>query len=306
MDRREAVRTLALGTASLLTAPGLLLSRKSQAQEAAAGAWPDLVAVRNGEPEVMVDRALEALGGIGRFVARDATVVIKPNIAWAREPETGANTHPGLVKRLVELCYQAGARKVYVFDHTVGPNGDCYGKSGIEAAARAAGAVVVPGDNEGHYQAVEIPQGVRLKSTQVHELLLSGAVLVNVPVLKHHGGSRATIAMKNLMGVVWDRQAYHRLGLHQCIADFCLYRRPELNIVDAYRVTTANGPQRARPEDVETRKMLLASADIVAVDAAALRLLNATPQEAEHVALAGSMKLGRLDLDALNIRRIAL
>jgi uncharacterized protein (DUF362 family) len=306
MDRRDAVKTLALGTVSLVTAPTLLLSRKSQAQEAAAGTLPDLVAVRNGEPDVMLDKALEALGGIARFVARDATVVVKPNIGWPREPETGANTHPALVKRLVELCLNAGAKKVYVFDHTVSGSAECYGKSGIKAAAEAAGAVVAPGDNQGHYQQVDIPQGRRLKSAQVHELALSADVLINVPVLKHHAGSRATIAMKNLMGVIWDRQAYHKLGLQQCIADFCLCRRPQLNIVDAYRVTLANGPQRARPEDVETRKMLLASTDIVAVDAAAVRVLNATPQEAEHIALAAGMELGRMDVDALNIRRIVL
>jgi uncharacterized protein (DUF362 family) len=283
-----------------------LVSRKSQAQEAAVVAFPDLVAVRNGEPEAMLDQAIEALGGMGRFVAKDATVVVKPNIGWAREPETGANTNPALVKRLVELCRNAGAKKVYVFDHTVSASAECYGKSGIKAAAESAGAVVAPGDNVGHYQQVDIPQGVRLTSAQVHELLLSADVLINVPVLKHHAGSRATGAMKNLMGVVWDRQAYHKLGLQQCIADFCLYRRPHLNIVDAYRVTMANGPQRARPEDVETKRMLLASTDIVAVDAAAVRLLNATPQEAEHIALAAGMKLGRMDVDALNIRRIVL
>jgi uncharacterized protein (DUF362 family) len=305
MQRRDALRSIALGAATFVTGPTLLLSRKSRAEEAPV-APPDLVAVRNGEPEMMLEKALAALGGMGRFVAKGATVVVKPNIGWAREPETGANTNPGLVKRLVELCLNAGAKKVYVLDHTVSSSAECYGKSGIKAAAEAAGAIVVPGDDVAHYQTVEIPNGVRLKSAQVHELVLSSDVLINVPVLKHHAGSRATGALKNLMGVVWDRQAYHKLGLHQCIADFCLYRKPQLNIVDAYRVTLANGPQRARPEDVETRKMLLASTDIVAVDAAAVRLLNGTAQEAEHIALAAGLKIGRMDLEALNIQRIAL
>lgn len=305
MQRRDALRSIALGTVSLMTGPTLLLSRKSRAEDV-PGTLPDLVAVRNGEADVMLDKAIAALGGMGRFVAKGATVVVKPNIGWAREPETGANTNPGLVKRLVELCLIAGAKKVYVFDHTVSSSAECYGKSGIKVAAEAAGAVVVPGDDVKHYQAVEIPGGVRLKSAQVHELVLSADVLINVPVLKHHSGSRATGALKNLMGVVWDRQAYHKQGLHQCIADFCLYRKPQLNIIDAYRVTLANGPQRARPEDVETKRMLLASTDIVAVDTAAMRLLNATPQEAEHVALAAGLKIGRMDIDALSIQRIVL
>lgn len=305
MKRRDALKSIALGTVSLVTGPTLLLSRKSQAAEAAP-AVPDLVAVRNGEPDLLLDQAIEALGGMGRFVPKDATVVVKPNIGWAREPETGADTNPLLVKRVVELCLNAGAKKVYVFDHSVSAGPECYSKSGIEAAAKAGGAVVAPADNPRYYQSVDIPGGVRLKSAQVHELFLSDAVLINVPVLKHHSGSRLTAALKNLMGVVWDRQAYHKQGLHQCIADFCLYRKPHLNLIDAYRVTLANGPQRARPEDVRTMKMLLASTDIVAADAAAARLLNTTPQETEHIALAGALKVGRTDVDALNIRRIVL
>jgi len=46
---------------------------------------PDLVAVRDGEPDAMLDQAIAALGGMGRFVPKDATVVVKPNMGWARE-----------------------------------------------------------------------------------------------------------------------------------------------------------------------------------------------------------------------------
>ncbi|MBN2452555.1 MAG: DUF362 domain-containing protein [Lentisphaeria bacterium] len=305
MQRRQALKALAGGSAAIVAGPHLLLGRKASAQDAPA-ALPDLVAVRNGEPAAMVDKALEALGGIGRFVPKGASVVVKPNIGWAREPETGADTNPELVKRIVELCLNAGAAKVYVFDHSVSPGRACYEKSGIEAAAKAAGAIVVPGDDPKHYQKVEIPNAKTLATVDVHELVLGSDVLINVPVLKHHMGSKATVAMKNLMGVVWDRRAYHKQGLHPCIAEFCLFCKPALNIVDAYRVTVANGPQRARPEDVQTQKMLLASTDIVAVDAAAVRVLGTTPQEANHIAMAADLKIGRLDLDNLDIRRVAL
>ena len=78
----------------------------------------DLVAVRDGEPDLMLDKALEALGGIQKFVKKGQTVVIKPNIGWDVEPEKAANTNPLLIKRLVTHCITAGAKEVYVFDNT--------------------------------------------------------------------------------------------------------------------------------------------------------------------------------------------
>jgi len=306
MRRRDFILNGAFTGASAIAAPNLLLASKTLTAPPKS-AFADLVAVRNGEPGLMFDKAMDALGGMKRFVAKGQTVVVKPNIGWPREPETGANTNPDLVKRVVEHCVGAGARKVYVLDHGVGPrNAVCYEKSGIGAAAKEGGGVATPAGDEKYYQPVEIAQAVRLKTTKVHELILECDVLVNVPVLKHHKGSRATIAMKNLMGVVWDRVAYHRQGLQECISDFCLYKTPQLNVVDAYRVTMANGPQRARPEDVLTKKMLLVSTDVVAVDAAAVKILGATAEEAQHIALGHRKKIGNMDLGELNIQRIAL
>ena len=79
-----------------------------------AGAY-DLVAVKGGEPDAMFDKAIESLGGIGKFVKKGQRVVVKPNIGWDTTPERGANTNPLLVKRIVEHCIRAGAKEVIVF-----------------------------------------------------------------------------------------------------------------------------------------------------------------------------------------------
>jgi len=108
------------------------------------------------------------------------------------------------------------------------------------------------------------------------------------------------------MGVVWDRGFYHKQGLHECIAEFCLYRKPDLNIVDAYRVTMANGPHHAKPEDVKTRQALILSRDIVAADAAAAKLFGSEPADTKHIKMAHDLGIGTLDLDKLNIKKIAV
>ncbi len=267
---------------------------------------PDLVAVRNGEPDVMFDKAIEAIGGISSVVKKGQVVVVKPNIALDRPPETGADTNPLLVKRVVEHCVTAGAKKVYVFDHTCNNPQKAYQTSQIKAAAESAGGVVVFANDQKDYQEVSIAKAVTLKTAMVHKLIINCDVFINVPVLKHHAGAGLTIAMKNLMGAVWDRGFYHKSGLHECIAEFCLYRKPDLNIVDAYRVTMANGPQRARAEDIKIRKALLLSKDIVAVDAAAAKLFGSEPAQTRYIQLAGDMGIGTMDLEKLNIKKITI
>ena len=305
LNRREFFKKSLGAGAAFLGASMLGGTRFAWADDTAI-AFPDLVAVRNGLPELMFEKAIAAMGGMERYVKKGQTVVVKPNIGWARGPETGANTNPALVKRIVEYCYKAGAEKVYVFDNTCNDWRKCYDLSQIEKYAKEAGATVAPGHDERYYQEVEIEGAKVLKKTKVHELILESDVFINVPILKDHGGAGITVAMKNLMGVVWDRGFYHGRGLQECISDFCLYRQPDLNIVDAYLVTMDNGPQRARPEDLSLKKSLLISEDIVAVDAAAAKIFGVEPEKIDHIKLAYEKKIGNIDLSELNIKRISL
>lgn len=266
----------------------------------------DLVAIKGGEPDSMFDEAIKSLGGMKKFVKPNQSVVIKPNIGWDTSPERAANTNPKLVSQIVKHCFDAGAKDVYVFDHTCDNWTSCYTNSGIEKAAKDAGAKVVTGNSERYYQKVTVPNGKRLQETTVHELILDTDVFINVPVLKNHGGAGLTISMKNLMGVVWDRRFWHRNDLHQCIADFPTFKRPDLNIVDAYYVMKKNGPRGVSEADILTLKSQIISTDIVAADAAAAKLFGIEPKEIEYIKIADEMKIGKMDLSKLNINRIIL
>jgi uncharacterized protein (DUF362 family) len=305
MSRRDFLKS---GAALGAVAAGGFLFAKTRpvlAQQSGTAA-PDLVAVRNGGPAEMFDRGIAAYGGMQRFVHRGDTVVVKPNMAWNREPELAANTNPHLVGRIVEHCFEAGARKVYVFDHTLSYWKSTYNSSGIGPAAKEAGANVIPANANRYYEKVRVPGGKTLKEVEVHELVLDCDVFINVPVLKDHSSTRLTMAMKNLMGVVWDRSWYHLHGLHQCIADFCHVRKPDLNILDAYRVMLRGGPGYADRDDIQLRKNLLLSTDIVAVDAAGARIHENNPQNVGYITDAYQMNLGNMYLDQLNIEKIVL
>lgn len=264
----------------------------------------DLVAVKDGEPDKMFDKAIEAMGGMKKFVKPGQKVVVKPNIGWDVIPEKAADTNPKLVKRIIEHCFRAGAKKVYVFDHTCDEWKECYKNSGIEKAAKDAGATVAPANTENYFHPVDIPKGKKLKHAKEHELILESDVFINVPILKNHGSARLTVAMKNLMGIIWDRKFWHRNNLSQCIADFVSYRKPDLNIVDAYRVMLRNGPRGVSRADVSTMKYLILSDDIVAADASAAKIFGTSAEKVPHIKIAGESGYGQINLKNLEIARL--
>lgn len=306
MKRRDFLKKstgagLAAGAAISFGHHGRLWSNKGER------AKYDMVAVMGGNPDAMFDIGIQELGGLSTFIQKGQKVLVKPNIGWDVIPELAANTNPLLVKRIIEHCFRAGAKEVYVFDHTCDNWINCYKNSGIERAAKDAGAKVVSGSSEKYYQEIEIPGGIRLKSAKVHELLLETDVFLNIPILKHHSSTRMTGALKNMMGVVWDRGYWHSNDLNQCIADYALFeKKPDLNIIDCYNVMVKNGPQGVSKEDVVQMRSLILTTDWVAGDTASSKMLNLQTEKIEYIPMAHKLGVGNMNLESLNIRRIKM
>lgn len=262
-----------------------------------------LAAIKGAEPDVMFDDAIKALGGMSKFVKKGQTVIVKPNIGWDVSPERAGNTNPLLINRIIKRCFEAGAKDVYVFDHTCDNWNKCYSNSGIERAVKDAKGKIVSGASESYYQDVTIKQGKKLKNAKVHELILQSDVFINVPILKHHSSTDLTIGMKNLMGVVWDRGYWHSNNLHQCISDYSSFRKPDLTVVDAYYVMKKNGPRGISKDDIVTMKSQIVSTDMLAADAAAAKLFGVDPEKIGYLKIANDMKLGSINLDKLSIYR---
>jgi uncharacterized protein (DUF362 family) len=307
MKRRDFIRnSVGIGVA---TGAALSFGRVGQlvAAEPDAMQLPyDMVAIKGGEAAEMFDKGIASLGGMKQFVKANQTVVIKPNIGWDSAPERAANTNPQLVARIVEHCKRAGAKTVYVFDNTCAEGVRCYKMSGIEDAVKKAGGTMVSGRAESYYQAVTLSKSKRLKNARVHELILESDVFINVPILKNHGGSTLSVAMKNMMGVVWDREYWHSNDLHQCIADFAAYRQPDLNVVDAYRVMKRNGPRGVSVADVATMKYQMIGKDIVAIDTASAKVFGIDPKQVKHIGLAEQLGVGTTNIDSLKVNRITM
>jgi uncharacterized protein (DUF362 family) len=261
----------------------------------------------NADPGEITRRAIAAIGGIERFVKKGADVIVKPNVCTAYYPfEYAATTNPQVVAAIVQLCLGAGAKRVRVMDFPFGGTAQAsYDKSGIAASVKTAGGVIEAMSSM-RYRDVEIPQGKRLKQWKVYGDILDADVVINVPIAKDHSSARLTLGMKNLMGVVLDRNGMHSRGLHQSIADINTVVRPQLTVVDAIRILTDNGPTGGNLNDVKKLDTIIASADVVAADAFATTLFNLKPADIDYIRFGAEMGLGKMDLNALKIEQVTV
>jgi uncharacterized protein (DUF362 family) len=251
----------------------------------------------------LVARVLEPLGGISAFVKTGDNVVIKPNMSWDRNPDQAANTHPLVVKAIVEQSLNAGAKKVMVFDRTCNEERRCYVNSGIQQAMETIKdkrlAYYHPDTRK--FVPVDIERGKAVNRLEIYRDALDADTYINVPVAKHHSLIKLTLGMKNSMGVLGGNRGNMHQNLGQKLADLATVIRPKLTLIDATRILLRNGPQGGSLDDVKILDTLVASADPVACDAYATTLFNMQPDEIASTVAAYKMGLGEMHLDRMQI-----
>jgi uncharacterized protein (DUF362 family) len=266
--------------------------------------YPDIAVVRAGEPEDLVRKAIDALGGMKRFVKKGDNVIIKPNIGPAmRSYEYAATTNPWVLAAIVKMCLESGAGRVRVMDKPFSGTAESgFANSGIrEQVEKAGGEIEIM--SRFKFAATDIPQGRDIKKWEIYEDILKADVLINVPIAKQHNSSRLTLGMKNLMGTINSAQMFHT-NIHQRIADLASRVKPTLTIIDAVRILVANGPTGGNLNDVRKLDTIIASTDIVATDSYATSLFGLKAEDIAHIKIAADMGIGRSDLSKLNIKEI--
>jgi uncharacterized protein (DUF362 family) len=274
-------------------------------QVPADAALPEMAVVQGDDPARLARRAIQELGGMHRFVSRGDVVVIKPNAAWDRTPEQAANTNPLVVAEICRLCLEAGARRAIVTDVSINDARSCFARSGIAAAARAAGAeVVLPEDRL--FREVDL-RGQVLHSWPVLEPFLSADKMINVPIAKHHSLTGATLGMKNWYGILGGpRQRLHQ-QIHESLVDLADFMRPTLTLIDAFRVLLRNGPSGGNPADVALQKTVIAGTDPVMLDACAAKAYwDLDWHTLRYLKLAAERRLGALSFETARTRFVAL
>jgi len=268
-------------------------------------ALPDMAVIHGGEPRQLVQRALEELGGIQRFISRADIVVVKPNIGWDRTPEQAANTNPELVAEVVRQCLTAGAQKVIVTDVSCNDPRRCFKRSGIADAARAEGAEILLPD-PAKFKQVDLG-GDLLQDWPVFQPFLEADKIINLPIAKHHSLTGTTLGMKNWYGILGGQR--HRLHqkIHESLVDLADFVRPTLTLIDSYRVLLRNGPTGGNLEDVLLKKTLVAGTDPVALDAyVAKAYWNLDPPALPYLKMAADRGLGSPQFENVHSKTVTL
>ncbi len=273
---------------------------------ASASGKKGLVVVRGGEPDALVRRAIEAMGGMGAFVKKGADVIIKPNICVSYHSyEYAATTNPWVVGSLVKMAYEAGAKRVRVMDYPFGGGPEeAYAISGIADQVKAAGGTMEVMSSL-KFKQTKIPKGKSIQEWSIYEDILKADVVINVPIAKNHSLAVLTLGMKNLMGVILDRDSIH-YDMGQKLADLTSVIRPTLTVVDAVRILTANGPTGGSLDDVKKLDTLIVSKDIVAADTYAASLFGYKPEDFDYIVAGAAMGLGTSDLSKIGVEEINL
>jgi uncharacterized protein (DUF362 family) len=306
IDRRDFLKTSVLAGAGLGT--GLLSSASLSATPLPAltiAHYKSSPTEADGiaeEARRLTRQAVEALGGMSRFVSKGNVVWVKPDIGWDRRPEQAATTNPDVVATLVEMCYQTGAKKVLVSDNPCNPARLSFPRSGIQQAAEKAGAEVMFLD-ERKFRKMSI-NGKVLREWQVYQDVVEADRLINVPIAKNHNLCLATLGMKNLMGVLGGPRNRLHQDLGGALADLAAFLKPRLVVLDAIRVLTANGPVGGNLADVKRKDTVVAGVDQVAVDALGATLLGYKPASIGYIAEGNARGLGVIDFRSLATKQI--
>ncbi len=263
--------------------------------------YPEVVQMHGVDPEQTLTRAMEHLGGISRFISRGDRVAIKPNIGWDRVPKHAANTNPGLVAAMVNLCIKAGAEEVIVTDASCNDANRAYNRSGIGQMAYNAGArVLLP--REDRFREMVL-QGRLLTKWPVYTPLVFADKVINMGICKHHNLTRVTACMKNWYGLLGGQRNLLHQDIHTSIYDLANFMRPTLTVLDAFRVLLRNGPQGGSFSDTAMRNILVVGTDQVAIDGIAASILGSDPLEIGYLKMANGV-LGQVDLNKIRFKEV--
>jgi uncharacterized protein (DUF362 family) len=263
----------------------------------------DLVVAKGEDPYKITVQAVKAMGGMGKFVKKGSVVLIKPNIAWDRNVKQAANTNPDVVAALIDLSYEAGAKRVNVFDASCNNAKRCYANSGIEQKAKEHKAnIFFP--SSWNVAKAKFSYESPMENWPIYREALECDTFINAPILKHHGLTGLTISMKNLMGICSGNRGMIHYNIGRKLVDITDFIKPDLTVIDAYRVLLRHGPQGGDLEDVALKNTVIIGTDPALSDAFACTIMDVDPLSISYIKEASKRGFGSVDLKKADILHI--
>jgi uncharacterized protein (DUF362 family) len=264
----------------------------------------DLVVVKGDDPYKITVKAIESLGGMDKFVKKGAIVGIKPNIGWNRTPEQAANTNPQVVAALIDMCLKSGAKRVNVFDNTCDNANECYTNSGIAEIIDNRKNTKLFTLDDWNVVKAKFSYKSSMQGWDIYRDAIDCDVFINVPILKDHGLTKLTLSMKNLMGVCGGSRGLMHFNIGPKLVDITDFIKPDLTVIDAYRVLLRNGPSGGDIKDVELKKTVIAGTDPSLADTYAASFMNIDPMTIPNIKEAAKRGFGITDITKANILKV--
>jgi len=258
--------------------------------------------------DALVRGAVDAIGGISRFIQRGDVVVVKPNVAFDRAPPLGATSNPAVVSALIRLLISAGASEVRVCDNPIESPESCFVRSGIQRASVEAGARVylpVPSD----FEDLHTPGATWIETWPFFWRPFQGAdKVIGVAPVKDHNLCRASMTTKNWYGLLGGRRNQFHQDIHGIISDLALMLKPTFVLLDGTRVLMRSGPTGGSLSDVKETGTVVASTDSLAADAWGWQALLERGDEAlpDYFRQAAERGLGVPDWRSLRVKEVQL
>ncbi len=246
----------------------------------------------------IVKRGLAELG-IGRTRVRGKSILLKPNLVEPYQGSPHINTHPLFIAAVVEAFRSLDARDVFIAE---GPGHVRDARLAVEQAGLADILKQLKVEfidlNHDDVDRIENPLRLsRLAEFYLPKTLRRADWIVSLPKLKTHHWVGATVALKNLFGVLpgirygWPKNVLHQAGIVPSILDLNAAVQPNLAIVDGIVGMEGDGPIMGPPKKLGA---ILMGENLVAVDATATRLMRIDPATIEYLAIA-DRHLGPID-----------
>jgi len=337
--RRDFLKAI-VDAAVAMGTPWPLTTCGGFAQERSTETKAQVAAIRGDNLDSMTRDAIDALGGIQTVVSKGETVFIKPNFAsfpWAKYNRCfhiGECTKPEITIAVTEECLKAGAAEVIIGEGSHLPKFEWQyaitldGSSNLVKEAQRLSSkydgkvtlACLEIDSPGW---VEVPSKSPLNKIAISSLVANADKVISIPVAKTHSWAQLTLASKNFIGITplsryaqliantwWNRGTFDH-GSPQAIAqvylDIVKAVKPDLSIIDFSIGMEGDGPSKGQGGTTVNMKerlgswAIIASADIMAADATAARIMSHDTNRVKHLAMGFDMGLGEVREQSIEI-----
>lgn len=248
-----------------------------------------------------VKNSLQLIGGLDSLVSAGDRILVKPNLIAPYHYRTGATTNLLVIRALCALAKEAGAQKVTIADSSaVGHKTDeVFTVTGLKGLSTKIGVDLID-FKKAKTVCMGIPNGKIFKRIKIPQIFMEADIIINAPVMKTHDVFPATLGLKNMKGILQDKdkKRFHKWGLAQSIVDLNKLALPQITVLDGTVCMEGMGPTHGTPVNLG---VIISSFDTVAADAIAAAVMGIAPLKIEYVKLAFEQGLGCADLSRIQV-----